>query len=161
MSERASTKGRDDELASASYPQEPIPDSVRRRRIAHIRALRFQQQGGLCFYCALPMWAPWLETADQARARFGIVKGAANSARMLRRIQCTAEHLHRRTDGGEDNPSNLTAAHRWCNKVRGETPYEEYREIRTADPGKMAFIGSGQSLADATPNPLSEGRERS
>lgn len=40
------------------------------------------------------------------------------SSRQARHLQCTAEHLHARVDGGGNSPSNIVAACRLCNARR-------------------------------------------
>lgn len=61
-------------------------------RAQHLRSLRraaCREQGGLCYYCLLPM-----------------------------RSDVTAEHLQARCDGGKDTRENIVAAHRLCNSRR-------------------------------------------
>lgn len=40
------------------------------------------------------------------------------SAQQARHLQCTAEHLHARVDGGDNAQSNIVAACRYCNAGR-------------------------------------------
>ncbi|WP_243737062.1 HNH endonuclease [Cupriavidus sp. L7L] len=40
------------------------------------------------------------------------------STRQARHLQCTAEHLHARVDGGSDSQSNIVAACQFCNARR-------------------------------------------
>jgi len=58
----------------------------------------FQQQGGLCHYCSLPMW----QTGDVGPGP----------------MRCTAEHLTARCSGGNNRASNIVAAHAFCNGRR-------------------------------------------
>ena len=87
------------------------------------RALQFQ--GGRCFYCSVLMWSD--DCAAFAR-RHGL------TPRMARWLQCTAEHLQARQDGGRDSIRNIAAACRVCNHRRharrksAPTP-EEYRAL--------------------------------
>ncbi|MFT3807262.1 HNH endonuclease [Arenimonas sp.] len=39
-------------------------------------------------------------------------------SRQARQLQCTAEHLLARRDGGDDSPDNIAAACRFCNAHR-------------------------------------------
>lgn len=41
--------------------------------------------------------------------------------RLVKHLQCTAEHLLPREDGGQDIASNIVAACRWCNKMRHQS----------------------------------------
>jgi 5-methylcytosine-specific restriction endonuclease McrA len=68
-----------------------------------------KRQADKCFYCGLPMWET--DPATFA-ARFNLSKAQAAL------LQCTAEHLHARCDGGGDQPSNIVAACRFCNRAR-------------------------------------------
>ncbi|UWQ95909.1 HNH endonuclease [Rhodobacteraceae bacterium M385] len=38
--------------------------------------------------------------------------------RRTKALQCTAEHLWARSDGGSNNPENIVAACRYCNTTR-------------------------------------------
>lgn len=73
------------------------------------RISAFQHQSGRCFYCGLPMWQSQPEVFAQAHGlTLAQVKG----------LQCTAEHLHARCDGGKDEADNIVAACSICNKRR-------------------------------------------
>ena len=67
----------------------------------------FQRQNGMCCYCGLPMWRP------------GCQDGPSE-------MRCTAEHLRARSEGGDDRPSNIAAAHKFCNvhRHRSKRPLE-------------------------------------
>lgn len=79
------------------------------------RQLAFNQQGGKCYYCGLPM-----VLSDQEGPKH---------------LRCTAEHLLARSEGGSDAPSNIVAACFYCNHKRHQRKNppepERYRaEIR-------------------------------
>jgi 5-methylcytosine-specific restriction endonuclease McrA len=85
----------------------------------------YQSQGGRCAYCGVVMWM-----ADCAAFanRHGL------TMRLARRLQCTAEHLKPRQDGGRNSFDNIAAACLACNlrrhARRGTTPTpEEYRAV--------------------------------
>lgn len=77
--------------------------------LARLRAHAFRRQSGLCFYCHCPMWQRSMEAFA---ATFDL------SSRQARHLQCTAEHLQARVDGGGDSQSNIVAACRYCNTKR-------------------------------------------
>lgn len=62
------------------------------------RQLAFDRQGGRCYYCGVSMAPP----------------GSAGP----RSLQCTAEHLLPRNEGGGDDPANIVAACAHCNQTR-------------------------------------------
>jgi 5-methylcytosine-specific restriction endonuclease McrA len=74
-----------------------------------IRRQAFEAQGGRCFYCNVLMWT---EDSLSFARRFGL------SERIAAKLQCTAEHLLPRQDGGGNSPTNVVAACRWCNHLR-------------------------------------------
>lgn len=56
----------------------------------------------------------------------------------------TADHLVPHAHGGSDQLDNLKAAHRWCNRVRGDRPIEVARadiarRLATADDQHRGF----------------------
>lgn len=77
-----------------------------------------------CFYCGLPMW-----DSDP--------KGFATRYRLttaqMALLQCTAEHVVARCDGGRDTRDNIVAAHAFCNRLRHSRHQpltsEDYREL--------------------------------
>jgi hypothetical protein len=69
----------------------------------------FRRQAGRCYYCTAPMW---LEDAPAFARTYGLTDRAA------RLLQCTAEHLHAKRDGGADSMHNVVAACRFCNGKR-------------------------------------------
>lgn len=80
-----------------------MPKLIRSRNLAYIR------QSGRCFYCSCPMWRHDLNGFAE---RHGLSMGEA------RGLQCTAEHLRARMDGGNDDESNIVAACYICNTRR-------------------------------------------
>lgn len=87
------------------------------------RHFAFQAQSGRCFYCGLPMWESSPEEFVRA---FGINPVQA------RRLQCTAEHLQARCDGGSDSSSNIVAACLHCNQTRHRMrPAPDHETFRT------------------------------
>ena len=94
--------------------------------LARLRARAFHRQSGRCFYCCCPMWE---QSMDAFAATFHL------SSRQARHLQCTAEHLHARVDGGGNSQSNIVAACRLCNArrhqgkvARDATHHKEYVE---------------------------------
>ena len=77
--------------------------------LARFRLDAFRRQAGRCYYCTAPMW---LEDAKSFAQTHSITFRAA------RLLQCTAEHLHPRCEGGLDTPDNIVAACRYCNSKR-------------------------------------------
>lgn len=66
----------------------------------------FGRQHGRCWYCGVLMWeASPLELSNVP-------------PRAAAYLQCTAEHLQARSDGGRGVPGNLVAACRRCNCTR-------------------------------------------
>jgi len=74
-----------------------------------LRYLSFKAQGGRCYYCGAPIWQH--DPAEFA-ARHGL------TLRLARRLQCTAEHLVARRDGGKSKHGNIVAACLFCNSNR-------------------------------------------
>ena len=83
------------------------------KSLSELRARAYSAQGYRCFYCRCFMW---LGSADafctQFRLRSGQVVG----------LQCTAEHLVARQDGGTDCLENVVAACQSCNWRRHARP---------------------------------------
>lgn len=67
-----------------------------------------------CYYCGLPMWS-----SDPAAfiAKYGITR------RQALQLQCTAEHLIARCQGGSGGVSNIVAACSYCNRKRHARTY--------------------------------------
>lgn len=76
-------------------------------RIPSLRRQAFNRQRGLCYYCEVRMW---LNSPEE----LGLPECSAAS----RRLQCTAEHLVSRSDGGRDSATNIVAACAHCNQTR-------------------------------------------
>ena len=74
-----------------------------------LRDAACERQHGCCCYCGLLMWQ---QTATELTSRFPI------TARQAKGLQCTAEHLHARCDGGSNAASNIAAACVFCNRRR-------------------------------------------
>lgn len=90
-------------------------------RLTKIRRAKMTAQGGRCYYCDLQMW-------DEAVP-------SGTSKRRPRALQCTAEHLKARRDGGRDTARNIVAACLFCNKARHHpkvprTPEEHRAHVR-------------------------------
>jgi hypothetical protein len=68
----------------------------------------YQRQNGRCHYCEAPMWRRHPSEISTLDLKPG-------SARLL---QCTAEHLKPRKDGGSAGAENIVAACWWCNSRR-------------------------------------------
>lgn len=79
------------------------------RSLSKIRSKALRLQGGRCFYCSVQMWTD--DCAAFAR-RHGL------SPRIARWLQCTAEHLQARQEGGRDAVGNVVAACSLCNRRR-------------------------------------------
>lgn len=73
-----------------------------RTRAASIQSFR-------CIYCHLPVWTGDPQPFMQ---RFHL------TLREARALQCTAEHLLARCDGGKDSNDNIAAACLHCNRTR-------------------------------------------
>ena len=81
----------------------------KRTSLKNLRSNAFKRQGGLCFYCCMPMW----EKNQQAFAdRYGL------TWKQSRIFQCTGEHLTPHSLGGPASPRNIVAACLHCNKSR-------------------------------------------
>lgn len=77
--------------------------------LARLRQSAYRAQSGRCFYCGLPMW---VRDPESFAASHGITPSHA------RVLQCTAEHLEARKDGGQDAKRNIVAACFCCNQRR-------------------------------------------
>jgi len=73
------------------------------------RTFAFRQQRECCFYCGMPMW--------QSDKR-GFAKRHGLSDKQAARLQCTAEHLTARCEGGGNGTGNIVAACLYCNRHR-------------------------------------------
>jgi hypothetical protein len=79
------------------------------KKIKHLRQQAFTQQRYLCYYCQFPMW-------EKNQELFALGHGLP--ARLVKYLQCTAEHLIARQDDGTDTSENIVAACLWCNRLR-------------------------------------------
>lgn len=79
------------------------------KSLSKIRSEAFRRQAGRCYYCGVLMWA---KDPD------AFAKMHQLSPRVLRELQCTAEHLCARQDGGVDTRENIVAACLRCNRQR-------------------------------------------
>ena len=88
-----------------------------------LRKSAYSAQHGLCCYCGTVMWTRNI----QAFARAHNI-----SLAQARLLQCTAEHLHPRNDGGDNSPENVAAACWYCNtkrhKRKSPLSPEQYRQ---------------------------------
>ncbi len=88
------------------------------------RTQAFRRQAGRCFYCGCLMWT-------------GDCKSFAAQHRLPPKLalllQCTAEHLLARQDGGSNTRENVAAACLVCNRRRHARkrapPPEQYRAL--------------------------------
>lgn len=101
--------------------------------LAHKRHSAFQAQSGRCFYCGLPMWESSPEKFSEA---YGIPPTQAQ------RLQCTAEHLQARCDGGGNASANIVAACLHCNRTR-------HRMHPAPDPNKYRALVQRQRMNGA------------
>lgn len=92
--------------------------------VARSRAKAFYRQEGRCYYCDYPMYV----TSPQKYAQlYGC------SRRQALQMQCTAEHLVAKCEGGSNRASNIAAACKRCNVRRHQgkvaLPPQAYREL--------------------------------
>jgi len=93
--------------------------------LSRIRSKALQFQDGRCFYCSVLMWT---DDCAAFTRRHGL------PPRLAKWLQCTAEHLQARQDGGRDSTGNIAAACRLCNHRRHAQrklapPPEKYRAL--------------------------------
>lgn len=69
----------------------------------------FIAQSATCYYCEFPLWEGDLDSFARARKI---------PASKLVLLQCTAEHLLARQDGGKNSKENIVAACLRCNQTR-------------------------------------------
>ncbi|RVT82464.1 HNH endonuclease [Inhella crocodyli] len=72
------------------------------------RQAAFHRQHYRCCYCLLPMW-------EKSPLELGSLE---LPQAVVRQLQCTAEHLVARKDGGKDIRANIAAACLRCNSGR-------------------------------------------
>ena len=78
------------------------------KTIQTLRQRAFQHQGGTCCYCSAPMWQ---RSPEELPCK-------PPSLRAAKQLQCTAEHLLARSDGGGHTEKNIAAACTRCNHGR-------------------------------------------
>lgn len=81
-----------------------MPTSITRHRHSS-----FIAQSGRCYYCGFPLW-------ESNKNSFAKTHNIPTKAAHL--LQCTAEHLVARQDGGKNQKQNIVAACLACNKRR-------------------------------------------
>jgi 5-methylcytosine-specific restriction endonuclease McrA len=81
-----------------------MPSTILRNRHSAYLA-----QSGLCHYCGFPMWETNLTD-------FSLSHNIKPS--IAKHLQCTAEHLDARKDGGKNSRQNIVAACIYCNLRR-------------------------------------------
>jgi 5-methylcytosine-specific restriction endonuclease McrA len=79
-------------------------------KLSRLRHAAFKRQHGLCFYCSVPLLTS-LRTP-------GLSPTSGSPTRVLRLLQCTAEHCIPRCEGGKDHRDNVVAACLFCNQTR-------------------------------------------
>lgn len=79
------------------------------KSLSKLRAEAFRRQAGRCYYCRVLMWSEDPELFANVHQL---------SPRVLRELQCTAEHLRARQDGGVDTRENIVATCLRCNRQR-------------------------------------------
>ena len=77
--------------------------------LSRIRQRAAEHQKYRCYYCCLPVWC---NTPDLFILTYGITKAQALQ------LQCTAEHLVPKNNGGTNSRSNIVAACWYCNHKR-------------------------------------------
>ena len=93
-----------------------------KKSICNYRRQAFVQQHGRCFYCQHRMW---IQNPHQFAKSIGL------SVKVTRALQCTAEHLHPVSAGGNNSSTNIVAACRFCNQTR-------HRATRVKSPNEYA-----------------------
>jgi 5-methylcytosine-specific restriction endonuclease McrA len=78
------------------------------KSLQSIRITAFERQAGRCYYCGVAMW---LTTSFE-------LDGCTRECSGYRLLQCTAEHLVARKDGGRNGGGNVVAACAHCNHTR-------------------------------------------
>ena len=80
--------------------------------IALRRHQAFVRQSHCCFYCECPMWE---RRPDIFLSKYAI------PAELGKLVQCTAEHLKARCEGGPNTAENIVAACWHCNQKRHQS----------------------------------------
>ena len=89
-------------------------------KLIRYRNAAFHLQQGRCYYCDLPMW--------QGKPHKYMASHRLTHPEALN-LQCTAEHLIPRRDGGTDEARNIVAACWWCNNRRHKGPAKSLSSI--------------------------------
>ena len=78
----------------------------------------YEAQGGRCYYCRCSVWRG--EEFNAFCKRYSL------TPRQALKLQCTAEHVTARCDGGSDAAENIVAACWRCNisRHRRKKPYQ-------------------------------------
>lgn len=79
------------------------------RQLQRARERAYISQQGRCYYCGFSMW---LHVPEELSEPYNVSADAA------RPLQCTAEHLVARSDGGGHDEANIVAACIHCNQAR-------------------------------------------
>lgn len=112
--------------------------------LTHTRRQKMIAQGGRCYYCGLPMWDDAVATQSPS----------SNTIRPEPKVlQCTAEHLLARSDGGGNGTDNIVAACWFCNTQRHRrkrplSPEKHRKHVQARmEAGRwLAAFRSGQRL---------------
>lgn len=78
-------------------------------KIIRHRHSSYIAQSGICYYCGFPLWENDLNSFAKSH-KISVTKAVY--------LQCTAEHLHARQDGGDNSKQNIVAACLRCNLTR-------------------------------------------
>jgi hypothetical protein len=78
------------------------------KELQRSRLSAYMAQQGLCYYCRFEMWL----LSPEELTQLGYPR------KHVARLQCTAEHLISRSEGGSDKPENIAAACIFCNQSR-------------------------------------------
>jgi len=95
-----------------------------RKSLKKLRAIAYKKQGGLCYYCKLPMW---IENPSEFTEKHNL------SISQARLFQCTGEHLKAHCSGGAASIKNIVAACFYCNQHRhrrnSDLSPQEYKRL--------------------------------
>ena len=78
-------------------------------RLALLRHKAFSSQSHRCFYCHALMWET--DPTD-------FMSQYSAPPNLVKKLQCTAEHLKPRSEGGQNVADNIVAACAFCNHTR-------------------------------------------
>jgi 5-methylcytosine-specific restriction endonuclease McrA len=101
-------------------------------QIHSFRRKAFECQNGNCFYCGVSMW---LTTPYE-------IPGCKSETPGYLKLQCTAEHLVARKDGGRDVEQNIVAACAHCNATRHKRKLPPEPEPYQREVQKRVALGS-------------------